>query len=171
MEGYTRLRKGSKCSFYVYVRVNEGGKHGIVSIYVYRCHFDHVPRTRPDVYYLPAHPNVMECCKYDLFDVDCVRHVAWMSMQKETYHKSKASLLELVSFRSWMVCTNLCWRSLWAKFGRLLNYGHVDTTNIVERHWQFLKYIALRGRINGSIIDIVHVLIKDSSCSEAVANM
>ena len=39
------------------------------------------------------------------------------------------------------------------------NYGHVDTTNLVERHWQFLKYIALRGRINRSNTDLVHVLI------------
>ena len=26
------------------------------------------------------------------------------------------------------------WRKLWPKFGRLFNYGHVDITNIVERH-------------------------------------
>ena len=51
------------------------------------------------------------------------------------------------------MCGQTCvWRSVWPKFGRLLNYGHVDTTNLVERHWQFIKYIALRGRINWFII-------------------
>ena len=25
------------------------------------------------------------------------------------------------------------WRSLWPKFGYLFAYGHVDTTNVVER--------------------------------------
>ena len=53
-------------------------------------------------------------------------------------------------------CGQTCvWRSLWPKFGRLFNYGHVDTAKI-------LKYIALRGRINHSITDLVHVLIGDN---------
>ena len=42
-------------------------------------------------------------------------------------------------------CDLTCaWRKLWPKFGRLFNYGHVDTTNVVERHLQFLKFITLR---------------------------
>ena len=57
---------------------------------------------------------------------------------------------------------NCVWRSLWPKFSKLFNYEHVDTTNLVERHWQFLKYTALRGRINRSTIDLVHVLIGDN---------
>ena len=56
-------------------------------------------------------------------------------------------------------CGETCvWRSLWPKLSKLFIYEHVDTTNLVERHWQVLKYIALRGRINCSIADIVHVL-------------
>ena len=104
--GCSRLRKGSKrsgCSFHLNVRVNEGDKHGIVSIYVYGCHSGHVPGTRPDVYHLRVHPNVIECCKDDLFDVGCARHVARMSMRKEAYHKSKATPLELVTFRFFMI--------------------------------------------------------------------
>ena len=97
------LRKGSNHSFHLNVRVNEGGKHGIVSIYVYRCHLGHVPRKRLDVYHLPIHPNVIECCKYDIFYVGCARHVAQMSMQKEVYHKSKATPLEIVSFKFFMI--------------------------------------------------------------------
>ena len=95
---YSRLRKDSKhsrCGFYFNVRVNEGGKHGIVSIYVYKCHSGHVPGTRPDLNYLSVHPNVIECCKDDLFNVGCVRHVARMSGEKEAYHKSKATPLEV----------------------------------------------------------------------------
>ena len=50
-------------------------------------------------------------------------------------------------------CGQTCvWRILWPKLAKLFNYGHVDTTNLVERHWQFIKYIALRGRINWFII-------------------
>ena len=57
------------------------------------------------------------------------------------------------------------WRKLWPMFGRMFSYGHVDTTNIVERHWQFIKYTALRGRISRSITDLLHVLIGDSETS------
>ena len=46
-----------------------------------------------------THPNVISCCKYDIFYNGCARHVARMSMRKEEYHKAKASSLELVSYR------------------------------------------------------------------------
>ena len=60
-------------------------------------------------------------------------------------------------------CGSICrWRTLWPKFGRLFNYGYVGTTNIVERHWKYIKYTALRERINRSITDLVHALIGDS---------
>ena len=56
------------------------------------------------MYHLPVHPNVIECCKDDLFYVGCARHVARMSMQKEAYHKSKATPLELdIIFRFFMI--------------------------------------------------------------------
>ena len=60
------------------------------------------------------------------------------------------------------------WRKLWPKFGRLLNYKHVDDTNIVERHWQFIKYTALRGRINQSIANLVHVFIGDNEIGTCI---
>ena len=57
-------------------------------------------------------------------------------------------------------CGMTCvWRNLWPKFGRLFNYGHVVTTNLVERHWQFLKYTALRGRINRSLSFLLHYIM------------
>jgi hypothetical protein len=57
---------------------------------------------------------------------------------------------------------NQTWKNTWPKFGRMFSYGHVDTTNIVERHWQYIKYTTLKGRINRSITDLVHALIGDS---------
>ena len=50
----------------------------------------------------------------------------------------------------------------------MFNYGHTDTTNIVERHWQFIKYTTLRGRINRSITDLMHVLIGDSETDTCI---
>ena len=57
---------------------------------------------------------------------------------------------------------NDTWKKTWPKFGRMFSYGHVDTTNIVERHWQYIKYTAFKGRINRPITDLVHALIGDS---------
>ena len=95
------------CSFHLNVRVNEGDKHGIISIYVHRCHSGHVPGMRPYVYHLHIHPNVIECCKADLFYVGCARHVVGMNMRKEVYHKSKATPLELVIFRFFIIPKNM----------------------------------------------------------------
>jgi hypothetical protein len=36
----------------------------------------------------------------------------------------------------------------------MFSYGHVDTTNIVEGHWQYIKYTTLKGRINCSITNL-----------------
>ena len=55
------------------------------------------------VYHLLAHPNIISCCKDDLFDYGCARHVAWMSMRKEACHKFKASPLELVNYMFFMI--------------------------------------------------------------------
>ena len=72
--------------------------------------------------------------------------------------------------KSWKKDHKNCWcnqtlRKTWLKFGRMFSYGHVDTTNIVERHWRYIKYITLKGRINCSITDLVHALIGDSVTS------
>ena len=51
------------------------------------------------------------------------------------------------------------WRSLWPKFGRLFKYGGMDTTNHVERHWEWIKYTLLQGKINRSIRDLIVAII------------
>ena len=106
VQGCTCRRKGSKrcgCNFHVDVRVNEGVKHETVSVSIHGFHSGHVPGSRPDVYHLPPHPNVVSCCKDDLFDVGCARYVAKMSRRKELVHKCKASPLEQVCFRFFMI--------------------------------------------------------------------
>ena len=54
--------------------------------------------------------------------------------------------------------TNLCLETdiLRPKFGRLFNYGHADTTNLVERH-QLTIYQVVHC-LEHSITDLVHVL-------------
>ena len=60
-------------------------------------------------------------------------------------------------------CGQHCmWRKRWPKFGRLFNHGNVDTTNLVERLWQYIKYTLLEARINRSIVELLHALVGDS---------
>ncbi|MCO5569038.1 hypothetical protein L7F22_022744 [Adiantum nelumboides] len=54
------------------------------------------------------------------------------------------------------------WRRLWPKFGHLFPHGDVDTTNLVERHWQYVKYTLLDAQINRSVLALLHALIGDS---------
>lgn len=61
-------------------------------------------------------------------------------------------------------CGHDCpWRSRWPKYGRLFNYGNVDTTNLVERFWQYIKYTLLNAQINRSILDLLHAIMGDST--------
>ncbi|MCO5601128.1 hypothetical protein L7F22_055247 [Adiantum nelumboides] len=57
---------------------------------------------------------------------------------------------------------NCMWRERWPKFGRLFNHGNVDTTNLVERLWRYIKYTLLEARINRSLVDLLHALVGDS---------
>ena len=76
-------------------------------------------------------------------------------------YKEVRPVLSLLD-RSW--CGPNCnWKSMWPRFGRLFPHGNVDTTNIIERHWQYIKYTALRGRVNHSITCLLHTLIGEAS--------
>ena len=80
----------------------------------------------------------MYCCAESEFNV--------MYKQIIQKYKGKKGVCEYIE-GGWCGI-NCVWRNLRPKFGRFLLYGYVDTTNIIERHWQFIKYTALRGRIN-----------------------
>ena len=52
-------------------------------ISLYSEHKGHDPRSHHDeVYHLKVHPNVIECCMEDLFDVGCAWHVTRISIRK-----------------------------------------------------------------------------------------
>ena len=56
--------------FHVKVRQTEGEKQ--VKVMVYGPHNGHELGSREDLYHLPVHENVIQCCIKDLFDVGCV---------------------------------------------------------------------------------------------------
>ena len=85
----TRRQRGSsrrRCNFHVEIRRNDGVDNETMTILVYGPHSGHVLGSRLDVYHLPAHPDVISCCKHDVSDVGCARHVAQMSKCKEAYY-------------------------------------------------------------------------------------
>jgi hypothetical protein len=47
------------------------------------------------------------------------------------------------------------WKNLWPTVGRLFTYGGGDTTNHVEYHCEWIKYILLSGKVNHSIQDLI----------------
>ena len=54
-------------------------------------------------------------------------------------------------------------RTMWTKFGRLFSHGFVDTTNLVERMWHFIKYTLLRRKVNRRLDELVLSIIGDLS--------
>lgn len=60
-------------------------------------------------------------------------------------------------------CGQTCvWRKRWPRFGRLFSHRNVDTTNLVERLWQYVKYTLLDAKINRSVLVLLHALVGDS---------
>lgn len=55
--------------------------------------------------------------------------------------------------------SNVPWKRLWPKFGRLFSYGGMDTTNHVERHWELIKYTLLQGKVNRSLRDLIVAIV------------
>ena len=54
------------------------------------------------------------------------------------------------------------WRRMWPRFGRLFPHGGMETTNLVERLWQHIKYTLLDGQINRNIRDLLIALVGDA---------
>ena len=63
----SRLSKKCGCSFRV--SITKTSIYGVLG-----PHTSHDPTRYEEIFHLPVHPNVMECCMDDLFDVGCMRH-------------------------------------------------------------------------------------------------
>ena len=51
------------------------------------------------------------------------------------------------------------WRNLWPRFGRLFAYGGMDTTNHIERHWEWIKYSLLQAKVNRALRDLIIAIV------------
>ncbi|MCO5560080.1 hypothetical protein L7F22_013686 [Adiantum nelumboides] len=98
-----RIRTSKKCGCPFKVQVQSSDDKDEVTIHIYPNHDGHVPGTKSDLYHLPIHPSVVECCAQDLFDIGSSRHVAQMSVSKEKYHLERAAMLDQTIFRFFMI--------------------------------------------------------------------
>ena len=98
-----RLRKSKRvgCPFWVFVEYTS--KSDKVSISMHGTHEGHAPGSRADLYHLPVHPNVIACYMEDLFNIGTNCHVARMSLSKEKSNQQRASPLDRVIYRFFMI--------------------------------------------------------------------
>lgn len=98
-----RIRRSKRCGCPFKVRVQQYSNTKNASIHLHPIHEGHIPGTREDLYHLPVHPKVIECCMEDLFDVGSPRHVAKMSLSKERLHFERSSPVDQVIYRFFMI--------------------------------------------------------------------
>ena len=51
------------------------------------------------------------------------------------------------------------WRGMWPRYNRLYEHGFVNTTNLVERLWHYIKYTLLRRKVNRRLDTLIWALI------------
>ena len=51
------------------------------------------------------------------------------------------------------------WRCMWPRYSRLYQHVYMNTTNLVERLWHYIKYILLRKKVNRRLDTLVWAII------------
>ncbi|KAI5062450.1 hypothetical protein GOP47_0022989 [Adiantum capillus-veneris] len=136
-----RLRRSKRCGCPFQVRVQYHRASKIAHISTYPTHEGHIPRSREYLYHLPVHPNVIECCMEDLFDVGTARHVANMSLSKEKLQYERSSAIDQAIYRFFMIQREISmmsyqirnqgkiskddWSSMWVEVCNLQTRGKV----------------------------------------------
>jgi hypothetical protein len=54
---------------------------------------------------------------------------------------------------------NCKWRDMWPRFNCLYEHGFVNTKNLVERLWHFIKYTLLDKKVNRRLDQLIWALI------------
>ena len=54
---------------------------------------------------------------------------------------------------------NCKWRGMWPRFNCLYEHGFMNTTNLVERLWHFIKYTLLDKKVNRRLNQLIWALI------------
>jgi hypothetical protein len=57
--------------------------------------------------------------------------------------------------------SNSQWRRMWPRWSRMFRHGHVNTTNLVERMWNYVKYTLLDGKVNHRLNELILAIISN----------
>ncbi|KAI5077701.1 hypothetical protein GOP47_0007525 [Adiantum capillus-veneris] len=88
------------------------------------------------------------------------KRLGWRIFCRECQDTCKTMFILQCRYVSNGWCSKSCvWHEHWTKFGRSFPLGNVDTKNLVERLWQYVKYTLLDARINRSALDLLHALV------------
>ena len=58
---------------------------------------------------------------------------------------------------------DVSWKRLWPRLGRLFTYGGMDTTNYIERHWEWIKYTLLQKKVNRALRDLIVAIVGNAA--------
>jgi hypothetical protein len=51
------------------------------------------------------------------------------------------------------------WRLMWPRWTRMFKHGHANTTNLVERMWEYVKYTLLDGKVNMRLDELITAIV------------
>eukprot|EP00058_Branchiostoma_floridae_P001717 XP_002587205.1 hypothetical protein BRAFLDRAFT_102090 [Branchiostoma floridae] len=78
-------------------------------------------------------------------------------MAAEVYEKTYEKVQQVTKYPRGWDCDE--WRDMWVRAGRRFPHGDTDTTNLVERHWELIKYTTLNGRANHRLDVLMDALV------------
>jgi hypothetical protein len=75
----------------------------------------------------------------------------------KTIYENDAGVLKYVE-KGWVRDESL-WRLMWPRWTRMFRHGHANTTNLVERMWEYVKYTLLNGKVNRRLDELIIAII------------
>ncbi|XP_066298926.1 uncharacterized protein [Branchiostoma lanceolatum] len=97
----------------------------------------------------------------DVYEKLCglMMHPTWQGFEEnlEQFYSEFENAQQVTKYMRGWDCDE--WRSMWVCAGRMFPHGDTDTTNLVERHWELIKYTTLNGRANHRLDVLMDALI------------
>jgi hypothetical protein len=75
----------------------------------------------------------------------------------KTTYANDAGVLKYVE-KGWAGNESL-WRLMWPRWMRMFRHGHANTTNLVERMWEYVKYTLLDGKVNMRLDELIIAIV------------
>ena len=109
-------------------------------------------------------PKVIEAKRNHLYNamcelLECLREEDFNKKYEDfklKYADEKSVLTYVATGWAGVECI---WRCMWPRYSRLYQHGYMNTTNLVERLWHYIKYTLLRKKVNRRLDTLVWAII------------